>query len=340
MTRRVAYLVLLLASLLLLGCMGVFVPIEVVFFLAAGWAFFLARVVPGITLDWGGVAIGGVCLVLFAGLAHSFFGWLYGQVEAEKGLKWKVRWTASLVAGVVLMFVAGISAAGIAHQTGWLLTSKEPWVDRGDRIAVSRAQSTNNLKQIGLALSNYQGALGSLPPGTSLDDQGQLLHGWQARILPYLEQQAVYDQIDFARPWDDPRNSAAYRTRIWPYLSPMIRVDPDGTDPAPSHYAGNAWVIGGDSARKLNEIPDGTSNTFLAGEAASEFKPWGHPNNVRDPSKGINRSPDGFGSPFPGGANFLFVDGSVHFLRNTVDPKVFRALGTPAGGETINSDAD
>ncbi len=205
-------------------------------------------------------------------------------------------------------------------------------------MAARRSQSVNNLKQMGLAIHYYQDAEGSMPLAATLDAEGRLLHGWEARVLPYVEQTTLYNQINFSVPWDDPRNEAAFRTRINTYLSPNIRVDPEATGPAPSHYSGNAWVLGGDSARKLIDIPDGTSNTILAGEMGAEFKPWGHPANWRDPAKGLNQSPDGFGGPFPGGANILFADGSVRFIKNTINPKVFRALATPVGGETINSD--
>jgi prepilin-type processing-associated H-X9-DG protein len=86
------------------------------------------------------------------------------------------------------------------------------------------------------------------------------------------------------------------------------------------------------------EVTDGESNTLMAGEVKSRFKPWGDPTNWRDPSLGINRSPDGFGGPFEGGASFLFVDGSVRFIKNTIDPSVLKALSTPQGGERVSSE--
>jgi prepilin-type processing-associated H-X9-DG protein len=337
MTPRISYLLLLGGGLLLLGCMGLSFPFEIVFYLATGWVFYLGRVVPEITISWSSVALAVLCLVVVAGLTHSFLGWLYRSVAITKEAKWKLRWTGALVAGVVLMFVAGISATGIAHQTGWLFTSGEPWL-ASVSTAARRAQSVNNLKQIGLALSNYAEVEGTMPQAASLDAEGRLLHGWQARMLPYLEQQDLFNKIDFTRPWDDPRNEAVFRTRVNTYLNPGIRERTDGPGLAPSHYAGNVLVLGGDSARKLDSITDGRSNTIAAGEVPGDFKPWGHPANWRDLAKGINQSRDGFGGPYKGGANFLFADGSVRFIKDSVDPKVLRALSTPAGGETLRYD--
>ncbi len=338
MRRVVAYPALGLGLLILLYCMGLALPLELVALLLGGWALFLARVAPGVTVDGGGVAIGLTCLVLFAAVAHSFFGWLYRQVWGPEGPGWSARWTGMLVAGVVLMFAAGITAAGMAHQVGWLLTSKDRWITSGPWPVVYRVQSVNNLKQVGLAISNHESQHGALPAGATLDAEGRLLHGWQAQILPNMEQLTLFPQVNFAVPWDDPANSTAIRTRVNAYINPGVRDQPDPLAPAPSHYAGNAWVLGGEAARKTREIPDGTSHTILAGEAAGSFRPWAYPANWRDPAKGINRSPEGFGGPSPGGANFLFADGSVKFLKNSIDPKVFRGLNTPAGSENIRPD--
>jgi prepilin-type processing-associated H-X9-DG protein len=87
----------------------------------------------------------------------------------------------------------------------------------------------------------------------------------------------------------------------------------------------------------FSAVTDGASNTILIGTVAQRFKPWGHPVNVRDPSRGINKSPDGFGGPASwNGAMFSFCDGHTAFMSNKIDPRVLEQLATPAGGETLD----
>ena len=88
------------------------------------------------------------------------------------------------------------------------------------REALRRAQCVNNLKQIGLALFNYESSVGAFPPGY-IDYQNNPNNtpdldmgpgwGWAAMSLPFLEQQPLYNAINFklgisktqatARPW-------------------------------------------------------------------------------------------------------------------------------------------
>ncbi len=110
------------------------------------------------------------------------------------------------------------------------------------REAARRAQCTNNLKQIGLALHNYlalsqrfppgyQSAVGSSEvPGVQADDLGPGW-GWATLILPYLEQMDLYKQIDLTTDIADPANATARTTVLSAYLcpddnaSPLFQVD-------------------------------------------------------------------------------------------------------------------
>ena len=174
------------------------------------------------------------------------------------------------------------------------------------------------------------------PPGAIADKAGREYHGWQAPLLPYVEQMAVYKQVDFNVPWDDPKNRVPMQTQVASYLSPGITEIKDAAGYALTHYAGNSYLFRKNRAFRFSEITDGTVNTILAGEAAGNFQPWGHPENCRDPGNGISAGPDSFGRPhFPPVAGFVMCDGSVRFLSRNIDPAVLKALATPAGGEAV-----
>jgi hypothetical protein len=348
-----------LVLVLLLGCLGFAAPADFLFAVFLGWAFYLVRVVPQSRVNPGGLATALVCLAGFALGLHWFLRWVAGQarkLRQDRSVKldrdpdspsdegWRVHWTAAAVTIIVLMFVSGIAAAGLVHQVGWLITAQTPFLDGlgGASMAVRRAQSTNNLKQIGLAANGFHDRHGRYPAGCTADKEGEILHGWAASLLPYLERQSLHDRIDFARPWDAPSNQPVFREQVFPFLNPAVSDDAqrDRDGYWMIHYAGNVHVLGGSRPRTRAEIKDGTAQTIMAGEIADRFPSWGKPGNWRDPALGINRTPGGFGSPFPGGANLIFLDGSVRFAKNSIDPKLLRALGTPDdGGPMISEDA-
>lgn len=70
------------------------------------------------------------------------------------------------------------------------------------REAARRSACSNNIRQVGLALMNFEGAQGRLPEGASLldTDSQSTQFSWVTRIMPYIEEAAAFDQVD----WDLP----------------------------------------------------------------------------------------------------------------------------------------
>lgn len=319
--------------LFLMFFFGVIFPIELLLVGAFGWIWFLIRVAPEIRLDWSSTALAATALGCFGAGLHWFLTWLTPHV-LRGDFRWRLRWTFCAVAVIVMMFIAGISMVGIAHQVCWLARSDEPIIGSGF-MAAHRMRSSNHLKQIGLGIQNYHDTFQALPLGATFNRDGQALHSWQTRLLPFCEA-TTRGEIDWDQPWNAPSNREQFKTIIRFYQMPYLglpKVDENGY--ALSHYAANQQVIAGTANHGFGAFSDGLSNTILCGEAAGNYKPWGNPINWRDPAVGINASPDGFGSPLRGGCTFVFADGHTAFITNKTDPKILRALSTPDGGEPI-----
>src|ERR1700722_1682801 len=139
------------------------------------------------------------------------------------------------------------------------------------RIMAARAQSTNNLKQIGLACHSYNDANGALPPGCNAQNFSAAVH-----LLPYIEQANVYQLIDLKKSVDDEATANARKIVIKTFLNPMDPVTTVKDDYGPTNYlfnagskpdlADNDGVFYRDSKIKLVDITDGTSNTLFTGE--------------------------------------------------------------------------
>ena len=70
-------------------------------------------------------------------------------------------------------------------------------------VAAARTFNKNNLRQIGLAMLNFQGAYGYFPGGI-YDSTGKVGLSWRVAILPFIEQEALYKQFKLDEPWDSP----------------------------------------------------------------------------------------------------------------------------------------
>jgi hypothetical protein len=305
-------------------------PLAIVF----GWIPFLMRVLPRATVDWPSVVLACVCFVLFAAGLHGLGRAWQRRYQAgqppERSRRWKLRWSLAGVVIVTLLFAAGISVVGIVHLGGWLLTADHLL---GESMARSLGGSDAHLKEVGMGIHYHASAYGGdLPPGASFTPEGVMLHSWQTQVLPYIGFST--GGIDFQRPWNDPVNEKYFKCALIFYINPDFRttelVDANGF--GLSHYAANSHVMGGNKATKLGDLPNGTANTLMVGEVNARFKPWGQPGNWRDPMRGINQSPYGFGGPpGEGGAQFLMVNGSVRFLSERTSPEVLRALSNASG---------
>jgi prepilin-type N-terminal cleavage/methylation domain-containing protein len=240
------------------------------------------------------------------------------------------------------------------------------------REAAARISSVNNLKQIGLAIQSCHDASGRLPDAGSTTtptagaDPATQTAGWTFQIMPYMEQNAIFNE---AAGWTttpvkgfmcpgrgrngiatNPNNAAGSKTltdyalNAYPFLT---------SNPA---IGGTNW---GKVAVTLVQITDGTSNTIAVGEKAlpqfrystdtgenwddSAFNGGGPSGGSMRGDRNVMRDPptsagdtgvvyNQWGAPFSSGCPFVFYDGSVRFIPFGTD---VGPLLTHTGGEVI-----
>lgn len=269
------------------------------------------------------------------------------------------------------------------------------------REAARRTKCANHLKQIGLAAHNYHNSHKALPPSRTGESDGVT---WAWLILPHLEQDNLYRQVDLDKPLYQ-ANSKALRTAVPVYFCPSRR-EPGGAtvafvqgsgcgsqiglSGAPGDYAASLGASGVDHdlqtglgllsaegafqrprdvpatgfagpgstkrfrGRAFRDIVDGLSNTFLAGEkhvpvgSLNSF-PWdcslydGHQPacSMRGAGPGLPLADSKrdkflkFGSYHPGVCQFVYCDGSVRSLRNSVNEVTLGLLANIHDGQPI-----
>lgn len=154
------------------------------------------------------------------------------------------------------------------------------------REAARRTACLNNLRQIGLACLNHESAHMNFPPGVvdNDDDLRDAMHNGWVFVLPYLEQQTIYDQYDMNQPWSATANLDVAKMEIPVFTCPSNgsqTTQTGGIEGTTIDYAFSKGPSGAlyktvqvgvfdiNSRTRMADIRDGTSNTFLVGEAIS-----------------------------------------------------------------------
>ncbi len=257
------------------------------------------------------------------------------------------------------------------------------------REAARRMSCTNNLKQIGLGLHNFHDTYKAFPAGYGFNQASngaawRKAWGWGARILPFVEQQSLYEVLGVSqREFDQALSGntssswpavevAAIRTPLEVFMCPSDTAPseintstdfchsggPDNTKPAISNYAGvygyqySNWnapslpvsppmegALVAQQGTRTADFTDGLSNTFMVGERGWQHGAayWVGVGNVNSEERWSSPKAVGrvfvhklncpltgryysaFSSYHPGGANFVFADGSVHFIADTIE---------------------
>lgn len=234
---------------------------------------------------------------------------------------WKLKLSigASILIGIAVILYFGVRDA--VHTA---------------RASAQHSDSLSNLYGQVLAFHHYTWKDVGLPPHSTLDHNGNALHGWWTQVLPYSNHEELYDRIDLTKPWDHPDNAPVFQTHLSFACGNDDRHRVASGEFGLTTYTANSHLLGAGRSLRLEDISDGTAYTILTGEIVEALPPWGRPGNVRDPAIGLNCGPLSFGSPWENSVNIGLANGQVRSLSKNIDPSILKALATPNGGETVD----
>ena len=200
------------------------------------------------------------------------------------------------------------------------------------RAAAYNAASESNLKQIGLAFHLHHQARGYFPSVTTKIGSGKHPVSWRVAILPFISDEALYEQYNRDEPWDSPNNLEVMRQMPSVYRHPSQPAD--STTTSYVVLDGERTATGDGTERvKMRDIRDGTSYTLLAVEAKTSI-PWTKPEDIPfDPNGEI----PALGGLTEGGWNAVFADGSTRFFSDMTDPAQLKAWMTRDGREDLDA---
>jgi prepilin-type N-terminal cleavage/methylation domain-containing protein/prepilin-type processing-associated H-X9-DG protein len=245
------------------------------------------------------------------------------------------------------------------------------------REAAARAQCSNHLKQLALATQNYHDTHKRFPSSDPQKPDGtpptySFNPTHFMSVASFVEQDNLYKQY-LDKPTAEVKGAVVAIFLCPSDLTPATyKFGNPPVDYAVTSYGGNAGtgssalsslngIFFGQSKIRMRDVIDGTSNTLFYGERfhkdrggynIEEWGWWTYAYDRRDvlmttfaplnydttmPPKSSGWRLSAFGSGHAGGANFAFVDGSVHFLADAIDTTTYQALSTRAGGEVISN---
>jgi hypothetical protein len=241
----------------------------------------------------------------------------------------------------------GIAFFGLLLAGLFLIT----WTPRlaGARNAARRTQCKNNAKSIGGGLLKMAKENGELPAPVLFNQD--IPRSWRVELLPWLDQKAMRDRYQDARPWDDSdSNALVARTVCGAYQCPSSPQNRDERGFALTDYAaviGPQTVWTEKNRKTFPQVVDGANTTLLLVEAAGLKIPWAEPRDadMQQLKTGVNLKGAAHGESTGiasghhlGGCYGVFADGSVRFLSKNIDPKILGKLLTADGGEPTDGD--
>lgn len=209
------------------------------------------------------------------------------------------------------------------------------------RANIVRGGCRNNARLIAQALNAYADDYKTYPPPIVTDSKGKPLYSWRVLLLPYLQQQALYDKFALAEPWDSETNHPLA------YSIPSVYSSPASSGWGEYSYGlitGPGTLFPQSGPLGPDDISDPLQLTLLVVEMArppNSQQVWTQPGDLdfsaMVPAIGMQPGVE-IGGNHKGGAVAATCDGRDHFLPDSLSASEIAALITPNGGEPLRDD--
>jgi hypothetical protein len=194
--------------------------------------------------------------------------------------------------------------------------------------------SSDQLKQIGIALHNYHDVYGHFPQNV-VDAKGVALLSWRVVIVPYLEiPDDQKPEFHLTEAWDSPHNQKLV-SKMPDVFKPVRAKPPQGHTFYRGFAGPGAFFDGKRKPTTMAAIVDGCSNTAMVTESEKPI-PWSQPVDIDfDPKADLPK----LGGVFDGHMAMLLVDGSVIRIKKDADAATMKNLIQINDGNAISVDA-
>ena len=240
-------------------------------------------------------------------------------------------------------FAQGPAAKNLQRTPQWehLMALASPLVSN-QRSKAMQAKRKNQLKQIGIAIYNYQDTHRSLPPAADFqranlnpkdkfDAEGRPFLSWRVYILPTFENgQELFDQFHLNEPWDSEHNK-----KLLDQMPTVFKTTDDPTKTTFLAVVGDGTAYEGKAGLAYKDMTDGTTNTALIVDAGPERAvPWTKPEDLpfdkEDPIRAFGSSE--FGNEFLA----VMADGRVEAIPYDTAPEQLRNLFLRSDGNRLD----
>ncbi len=204
------------------------------------------------------------------------------------------------------------------------------------QLSASRAK----LKQIGLALHSYHDKYDCFPPAYTLGPDGKPWHSWRVLLLPFLDEQKLYDRYRFDEPWDGPHNRELQAARPEAYAS-LLQQSSLKTVTTYLGVVSRRTMWPAHFSVKISDVTDGTSNTVQLLQNFSSDVVWSEPREMREKDALAllrPKEPNQPSKPASPSIPILLGDGHVRLISPQINRDLFVSLLTPRYGQYVVAD--